>query len=318
MNVINNKSWSRSLALIASLFLAGKLFAAPATSAISYQGRLLSSGLPANGLYDLSFSLYDTSETGQKIGPSLTNSSLLVSNGLFNVLLDFGIDAFNGDARWLEIAVRSGTNDFGILSPRQPMAPAPYALAVLNQAPLTAATNSLNATLSANITTATNDVSQASSSKIIASTNDLNAALCLKLTASTNAPWIASTNWIATKGFQMSNAPTRKPLTTPVPVNGTNYVLDFANEVVQLTATNNINLFQSTNRTSAGWYAESLWHIQGGPANQLLTVNPAWTPLGVFAANMPCLLVSNKLTIIAFSVRGGGETNITYAISRQE
>jgi len=234
------------------------------------------------------------------------------------VALDFGTDAFNGDGRWLEIGVRSGTNDFAILNPRQPLAPTPYAITALNQGPLTSATNTLSAAFSGQIAAATNDINQASSAKIIASTNELNAVLCLKLTAATNASWIASTNWIAAQGFQKSNAPTRKVLSTPVPFNGTNYVLDFANEVVQLVATNNINLVESTNRTVTGWYGESLWHIQGGPATQLLTVSPAWTPLGVLAANMPCILVSNKLTIIAFSIRGGGESNVAYAISRQE
>jgi len=300
------------------LSLVAKLSAAPASSAISYQGRLLSLGVPANGVYDLSFSLYDSSTDGQQIGSSITNSTLAVSNGLFNVLLDFGVDAFNGNGRWLEIGVRSGTSEFAILSPRQPLAPAPYAITALNQGSLTSATNSLSATLSGQITAATNDISQASSVKITASTNDLNAVLCSKLIAATNASWIASTNWITAQGFQTSNAPTRKPLSTPGPSNGTNYVLDFASEVIQLVATNNVNLVQSTNGTSSGWYAESLWYIQGGPTTQLLTVNPAWTPLGVLAANMPCILVSNKLTIVAFSVRGGGESNVTYAISRQE
>jgi len=318
MRFINSNSWRRGFALASSLFLVATLSAAPANSAISYQGRLLSVGFPANGNFDLTFTLYDSPTDGQQIGSSITNSALGVSNGLFNVSLDFGADAFNGDARWLEIGVRPGTNDFAILSPRQALAPAPYAITALNQAPLASATNALSAALSGQITAATNDVTQASSVKITASTNDLNTVICLKLSAATNASWIASTNWIAAQGFQASNAPTRKPLSTPVASNGTNYILDFGNEVVQLVATNNVNLVQSTNRTSSGWYAECLWHIQGGPSTQLLTVNPAWTPLGVVAANMPCILVSNKLTIVAFSVRGGGESNVTYAISRQE
>src|SRR5207244_3413240 len=44
--------------------------------------------------------------------------------------IDFGAAAFNGDARWLEIAVRSpaGGGTFTTLSPRQPLTGAPYAL----------------------------------------------------------------------------------------------------------------------------------------------------------------------------------------------
>ena len=139
-----------------------------------------------------------------------------------------------------------------------------------------------------------------------------------KISAATNASWMASTNWVAAQGYQLTNSLTRKLLTIPVPVSGTNYILDFTNEVVQLTATNSINLLQSTNRTSAGWYGECLWYIQGGPTNQMLSVNPSWVSLGTLAANLPYLLASNKLTVLAFSVRGDSETNVAYAIVRQQ
>ncbi len=277
--------------------------AAPAGTAISYQGRLLDGGLPANGNYDLTYSLYDAAANGTQIGFPLTNTAVAVSNALFSAALDFGAAAFNGDARWLEISVRAGTNDFTLLSPRQPIAAAPYSITALNSAPITAATNDLDLALSA---------------KITAATNDANSTLCAKIAAATNALWLASSNWVAAQGFQLTNSLTRKPLTTPAPLNGANYIVDFANEVVLLTATNNINLFQSTNRASAGWYAECLWHIQGGSANQMLSVNPNWTPIGALAANMPYLLASNKLTVVALSVRGDSETNVVYAISRQE
>src|SRR6185295_5694823 len=112
MKLINSNLWRTGSALVVLLFLAAKLSAGPAGSAISYQGRLLSLGVPANGIYDLSFALYDSPADGQQIGSSITNSALALSNGLFNVSLDFGVNAFNGDARWLEIGVRSGTNDF--------------------------------------------------------------------------------------------------------------------------------------------------------------------------------------------------------------
>jgi hypothetical protein len=51
-------------------------------------------------------------------------------DGLLNAELDFGANAFDGSARWLEIAVRSptGSGDFTTLSPRQPLTVAPYAL----------------------------------------------------------------------------------------------------------------------------------------------------------------------------------------------
>lgn len=52
-----------------------------------------------------------------------------VSEGLFTVQPDFGGAVFNGEARWLEIEVDCGSGA-ATLSPRQPVTPAPYALAL--------------------------------------------------------------------------------------------------------------------------------------------------------------------------------------------
>jgi hypothetical protein len=59
-----------------------------------------------------------------------------VTNGLFTVpSLDFGA-VFNGDWRWLEIAVRPGGSvlDFSVLSPLQELTPTPYAIYAENAA----------------------------------------------------------------------------------------------------------------------------------------------------------------------------------------
>ncbi|MFN8615881.1 MAG: hypothetical protein U0837_02180 [Dehalococcoidia bacterium] len=96
----------------------------------TYQGRLTDAGSPANGTYDLRFILYDAETAGSAVGSTVSKEDVSVSNGLFSVDLDFGAAAFNGDARWLEIAVRPGssTGSHTVLSPRQPISPAPYAL----------------------------------------------------------------------------------------------------------------------------------------------------------------------------------------------
>lgn len=100
------------------------------TTTFTYQGRLTDAGSPANGTYDLRFILYDAETGGAQVGSTVARDDVPVANGLFTVDLDFGGNAFQGDARWLEIAVRPGTSTGAhtVLSPRQSVSPAPYAL----------------------------------------------------------------------------------------------------------------------------------------------------------------------------------------------
>jgi hypothetical protein len=100
-------------------------------TAFTYQGQLKDASSPINGNCDFQFSLWDslTDATGQ-IGTMQDKANVALSNGLFTVQLDFGANVFNGDARWLEIAVRcpAGSGNYATLSPRQPLTPAPYAM----------------------------------------------------------------------------------------------------------------------------------------------------------------------------------------------
>lgn len=101
-------------------------------TAITYQGQLKNAGGPVNGACDLQFSLWDSlsNATGQ-IGATLTKPNVALTDGLFTVQLDIGAGAFPGDARWLQIAVSCPTGgSFVTLAPRQPLTPAPYALAL--------------------------------------------------------------------------------------------------------------------------------------------------------------------------------------------
>src|SRR5438105_15491385 len=68
---------------------------APVGSAFTYQGRLTTGGSPANGSYDLQFTLYDASSGGNLVGGPLTVLSQTVPNGLFTVPLDFGQNSFS-------------------------------------------------------------------------------------------------------------------------------------------------------------------------------------------------------------------------------
>ncbi len=113
---------------LCSLFAAAESAFAQGT-AFTYQGRLGDSGQPANGIYDLTFSLFYTNSGGSRAAGPLTNSAVVMTNGLFTLTLDFGGGIFNGSNVWLEIAARTnGGGNFTTLSPRQPVTPAPYAI----------------------------------------------------------------------------------------------------------------------------------------------------------------------------------------------
>ena len=107
-------------------------------TAFTYQGRLADAGNLANGVYDLRFTIYDsTNSPGTVIAGPLTNAATSVSNGLFTATLDFGASVFDGNARWLEIAVQTnGAASFTPLSPRQLLTPTPYAIQAAKAASL--------------------------------------------------------------------------------------------------------------------------------------------------------------------------------------
>lgn len=75
------------------------------TSTFSYQGRLTDGGTPANGTYDLQFTLWDALTSGNQIPAgsplTLTKSGVLVTNGVFTVQLDLTAAAFPGADRFL-------------------------------------------------------------------------------------------------------------------------------------------------------------------------------------------------------------------------
>ena len=94
-------------------------------TAFTYQGHLLNNGANVNGTNGLIFTLYPAITGGAAVTTPITNS-VAVSNGLFTVNLDFGAGAFNGGARWLDIAVSNGTANVE-LSQRTQVLPTPYA-----------------------------------------------------------------------------------------------------------------------------------------------------------------------------------------------
>ncbi len=102
------------------------------STAFTYQGRLNDTGQPANGYYDLVFSLFPASTGTGQIGGWITNTATPVSSGLFTVMLDFGPTAFTSPDRWLQLAVRTnGASALTTLLPRQHISPAPYTIHAL-------------------------------------------------------------------------------------------------------------------------------------------------------------------------------------------
>jgi len=119
-------------------------------SAFTYQGQLRQGGSPANGSCDLQFGLFDAPSQGMQIGATQMAEGVDVRNGVFTVQLDFGSAAFSGSDRWLEIGVRcpTGSGNFVVLNPRQPLTPAPYAIS----APLVARDAQGNTRVEADVT----------------------------------------------------------------------------------------------------------------------------------------------------------------------
>lgn len=87
---------------------------------IVYQGQLTEGSLPAGGTYDLEARLYDAIQSGTQIGETILIEDHLISNGLFELTLDFG-SVFQVEDVYLEIAVREGYSERepDVLSPRQ-------------------------------------------------------------------------------------------------------------------------------------------------------------------------------------------------------
>ena len=118
-----------STTLIALILSSNVIDAGAQGTAFTYQGKLSSSGNPANGVYDFRFRLASDALGNNFVGgPYLTNG-ILVSNGLFMTSLDFGAGLFSGSNYWLEVDVKTNLGaGYTALSPLQAILPTPYAV----------------------------------------------------------------------------------------------------------------------------------------------------------------------------------------------
>jgi len=125
-----------AIVTVSLLAFASVVMAGPLGNGFTYQGRLADGGVPADGTYNFTFSLWDAAGSGNppvggtQIGGNVSLAAA-VTDGLFTVQLnefdEFGVGAFDGDERWLQISVDGTT-----LAPRQPLTAAPYALYALS------------------------------------------------------------------------------------------------------------------------------------------------------------------------------------------
>ena len=117
----------------------GMLPAAPTPEVFTYQGVLNFEGEMFDGEADIRFRLYDAADGSTLVGTDLYLDGAMITNGIILADLNFGAGVFNGDERWLEIAVRTpawdGMGDeplYDVLNPRQAILATPYAMYALN------------------------------------------------------------------------------------------------------------------------------------------------------------------------------------------
>ena len=116
----------------AALLFVGLVSSARAqTQAIPYQGKLFQDGRPANGSYDLRYSLFNSATLPTPVA-TLDQAAQGVTNGFFSTALDFGPVGVVWDGRdyWLEVLVRTNNSTAGFesLGGRRALLPVPYAL----------------------------------------------------------------------------------------------------------------------------------------------------------------------------------------------
>ncbi len=123
----------------ALMLCCGTVPAAPTPEVFTYQGALNFEGEMFEGEVDIRFRLYDAADGTTLVGTDIYLDGAMISNGIIHADLDFGAGAFNGEERWLEIAVRTPAWDgFGdeplyeVLNPRQAILATPYAMYALN------------------------------------------------------------------------------------------------------------------------------------------------------------------------------------------
>src|SRR5215207_5332061 len=112
---MNSRCKLQILALAIAIASLTSTFQAQTTS-FSYQGKLAEGGAPVTGVRYFRFTLFD--ETNTPIPGATVERTLDVTTGVFTTSLDFGVAAFPGPVRSLEIAVKINPGDpYTVLNP---------------------------------------------------------------------------------------------------------------------------------------------------------------------------------------------------------
>lgn len=97
-------------------------------TAILYQGRLTESGAPANGQYDMTFQVFNAPTGGTALTGVISVPRVQVTNGVFSTPVNIPPSVWNAGRSYIECAVGFPVTFPTVLSPRQPVQPAPKAL----------------------------------------------------------------------------------------------------------------------------------------------------------------------------------------------
>jgi photosystem II stability/assembly factor-like uncharacterized protein len=282
------------LALLALLNLGPQLSNAYAQgTAFTYQGHLNAGGVPANGNYDLTFTLFGTNASGVAIAGPLINSATAVSNGQFSVTLNFGSGVFTGNNYWLEIGVQTnGGSGFTTLAPRQPILPVPYAIMANSASNLLGvlSTAQLSGTIPATNVTGTVSLAQLPGSVVTNGAAGVNFSGTFSGNGSglTNVP--STFVWQAVSGISQTAAANQAYLLT-------NNGLD------TLTLPTSPNVGDVVTVTGVG---NNGWQVAPGAGQTIVGTGATWTQSSTPAADWYSVASSADGSHLVVAVFGGG------------
>jgi hypothetical protein len=118
-----------ALAVISAVLSASSSLATVQPTNFTYQGQLKRGVSPYTGTCDFNVAMYDTRDSVSGQIGAWAALDVPVTGGLFALPLNFGVNPFFGDARWLFLQVRCGTDiGFTDLTPRVAITSTPYAV----------------------------------------------------------------------------------------------------------------------------------------------------------------------------------------------